>query len=90
MASWWVPRITVGTLIMLGFSLSLHPGGIAQRVVVGLTVTTIVAAYLSGLACAIHRPLRRLGLGMLVGLTVAFPATLSLALLTLATFWGGD
>ena len=82
--------ITVGSLIMLGFSLSLHPGGIAQRVALGLTVSTIVAAYLSGLACAIHRPLRRLGLGMLVGLTVAFPATLSLALLTLATFWGGD
>ena len=82
--------ITVCTLILLGISLSLPPGGIAQRVVIGLTVTAIVAAYLSGLACAIHQPLRRLGLGILVGLTVAFPATLSLALLTLATFWGGD
>jgi len=82
--------IAVGSLIVLGFSLSLHPGGIAQRVTLGLTVAAIVAAYLSGLACAIHRPLRRLGLGVLVGLTVGFPAALSLALLTLATFWGGD
>jgi len=82
--------ITVCTLILLGISLSLHPGGIAQRVGIGVAVTIIVAAYLSGLACAIHRPLRRLGLGILVGLTVALPATLSLALLTLATFWGED
>jgi hypothetical protein len=81
--------ITVGSLIMLGFSLSLHPGGIAQRVALGLTVTTIMAAYLSGLACAVHRPLRRLGIGILVGLTVAFPATLGLAALVLAATWGG-
>ena len=58
--------------------------GIAQRVVLGVTVTTIVAAYLSGLACAFHLPLRRLGIGILVGLTVAFPVTLDLAALILA------
>ena len=51
--------------------------------VLGVTVTTIVAAYLSGLACAIYRPLRRLGIGILVGLTVAFPLTLGLAALIL-------
>ena len=78
--------ITVGTLIMLVVSLSV--GGIAQRVVLGVTVTTIVAAYLSGLACAIHAPLRRLGIGILVGLTVAFPVTLGLAALMLAATWG--
>jgi hypothetical protein len=74
--------ITVGTLVMLAVSLSVE--GIAQRVVLGVTVTIIVAAYLSGLACAIHRPLRRLGIGILVGLTVAFPVTLGLAALILA------
>jgi len=75
--------ITVGSLIMLGFSLSLHPGGTGQRVALGVTVTTIVAAYLSGLACAIDRPRRRLGIGILVGLTAAFPLTLVLAALIL-------
>ena len=80
---------TVGSLIMLGFSLSLHPGGIAQRVAFGVTVTTIVAAYLSGLACAVHLPLRRLGMGILVGLTVAFPVTLGVASLILAATSGG-
>ena len=79
--------ITVGTLIMLVVSLSVD-GGIAQRVALGVAVTTIVAAYLSGLACAIHPPLRRLGLGILVGLTVAFPVTLGLAALILAATWG--
>ena len=74
--------ITVGTLVMLVVSLSVE--GLTQRVVLGLTVTTIVAAYLSGLACAIHRPLRGLGIGILVGLTVAFPVTLGLATLILA------
>ena len=78
--------ITVGTLVMLVVSLSVE--GIAQRVVLGVTVTTIVAAYLSGLACAIHLPLRRLGIGILVGLTVAFPVTLGLAALILAATWG--
>ena len=81
--------ITVGTLIMLAVSLSVDPGGITQRVVLGVTVTTIVAAYLSGLACAIYRPLRRLGIGILIGLTVAFPVTLGLAALILATTSGG-
>ena len=80
--------ITVCTLIMLVVSLSVDPGGITQRVVLGVTVTTIVAAYLSGLACAIHLPLRRLGIGILVGLTVAFPVTLGLAALILAATWG--
>lgn len=78
--------ITVGTLVMLAVSLSVE--GIAQRVVFGVTVTIIVAAYLSGLACATHGPLRRLGIGILVGLTVAFPATLGLAALILAATWG--
>lgn len=76
--------ITVCALIMLVVSLSVDPGGIAQRVVLGVTVTTIVAAYLSGLACAIHRRRRRLGIGILGGLTVAFPVTLGLAALILA------
>lgn len=76
--------ITVCTLIMLVVSLSVAPGGITQRVVLGVTVTTIAAAYLSGLACAIYRPLRRLGIGILVGLTVAFPVTLGVAALILA------
>ena len=38
--------ITVGTLVMLVVSLSVE--GIAQRVVLGVTVTTIVAAYCRG------------------------------------------
>jgi hypothetical protein len=55
-----------------------------------VTIATIVAAYLSGLACAIHRPPRRLGIGMLVGLTVAFPVMLGLAvaMLAAADLWG--
>jgi hypothetical protein len=75
---------------MLAVSLSANPGGIAQRLVLGVTIATIVAAYLSGLACAIHRPPRRLGIGMLVGLTVAFPVMLGLAvaMLAAADLWG--
>ena len=73
--------LTVCTLIMLVVSLSVDPGGITQRVVLGLTVTTIVVAYLSGLACATYRPLRRLGTGIRVGLTVAFPVTMGIAAL---------
>lgn len=80
--------ITVGTLVVLVVSLSVE--GIAQRVALGLTVTTIVAAYLSGLACAIHRPLRRLGIGILVGLTVAFPVTLGLAAAIVPALWEGS
>ena len=82
--------ITVCTLIVLAVALSIDPGGITQRVVLGVTVTTIVAAYLSGLACAIYRPLRRLGLGILVGLTVAFPVSLGLAAAILAALWEGS
>lgn len=52
--------------------------------VLGATVTIILAAYLSGLACVVYGPLRRLGIGILVGLTVAFPVTLGLAALILA------
>ena len=82
--------ITVCTLIMLAVSLSVDPDGIGQRVGLGVTIATIVAAYLSGLACAIHRPLRRLGIGMLIGLTAAFPVTLGLAAAVLAALWGGS
>ena len=78
--------IMLCTLSMLVISLSVE--GIAQRILLGLTVTTIVAAYLSALACAIHRPLRRLGIGILVGLTVAFLVALGLAALILAQTWG--
>lgn len=44
-------------------------------------------AYLFGLAGAIYRPLRRLGLDILVGLTVAFPVTLGLAAAMCAALW---
>ncbi len=46
----------------------------------------LAVGYLVGLALALPRPTRRLGFGMLIGLTLTFPVTI---LLGAALMWGG-
>ena len=47
----------------------------------------LAVGYLVGLAASLHRPTRRFGFGMLIGLTLTFPVTV---LLGAALMWGGD
>ena len=47
--------------------------------------TLLAVGYLVGLTAAVHRPTRRLGFGMLIGLTLTFPVTV---LLGAAVMWG--
>ncbi len=48
-----------------------------------------VVAYLAGLAAAIKRPTRRLGLGILIGVTVGFPVVFMLTFVVLSALFGG-
>ena len=48
-----------------------------------------VIAYLAGLVAAITRPTRRLGFGMLIGLTFALPVLWVLSAVVLYAFLGG-
>ena len=58
-----------------------------QRLFVGLTVALLVAGYLCGLTAACYRPLRRLGAGILLGLTIMLPLAF---LLGFAILWEGN
>ena len=49
----------------------------------------LVIGYLAGLAAAIKRPTRRLGLGILIGVTVASPVLFMLTFGVLYAMYGG-
>ena len=49
----------------------------------------LVIGYLAGLATAIKRPTRRFGLGILIGVTVAYPVFFVLTYGVLYAIYGG-
>jgi len=55
----------------------------------GLMIALPVVAYLAGLAAAIKRPTRCLGLGILIGVTVTFPVVFMLTRTVLYALYGG-
>ena len=56
----------------------------------GSMIAIPVIGYLAGVAVAIKRPTRRLGFGMLIGVTVAFPFLFTLTFgVGFAIFGGG-
>ena len=55
----------------------------------GSMIAILVIGYLTGLAAAIKRPTRRLGLGILIGVSVAFPVLFLLTWTVLYAIWGG-
>ncbi len=56
---------------------------------VALIAIPVVVGYLAGLIAAIRRPTRRLGFGMLIGLSLAFPVLWVLSVVVLSAFLGG-
>ncbi len=55
----------------------------------GLIIAILVTGYLAGLAAAIKRPTRRLGVGILIGVTVASPVLFMLTFGVLYAIYGG-
>jgi len=53
-------------------------------------IAILVIGYLTGVATAINRPTRRLGLGILIGVTVAAPVLFALTYGVLYAMYGGD
>jgi hypothetical protein len=58
----------------------------SERVYLWLTISTLAVGYLAGIVAAFREPTRRLGMGMLLGLTLTFPVTW---LLVAVMMWGG-
>jgi hypothetical protein len=56
----------------------------------GSIIAIFAIGYLAGLAAAIKRPTRRLGLGILIGVTVAAPVLFMLTWKVLYAIWGGQ
>ena len=77
MASWPILVLAIDT----PWSINLVPGSLIAILVIG---------YLAGLAAAIRRPTRRLGLGILIGVTVAAPVLFMLTWTVLYAIWGGQ
>ena len=59
---------------------------ILADVEVALIAIPVVVGYLAGLVAAMRRPTRRLGFGMLIGLTLAFPVLWVLSAVVLSAF----
>ena len=55
----------------------------------GSMIAILVIGCLAGLAAAIKRSTRRLGLGILIGVSVAFPVLFLIAWTVLYAIWGG-
>ena len=53
-------------------------------------IAILVIGYLAGLATAIKRPTRRLGLGILMGVTVAAPVLFAITYGVLYAMYGGE
>ena len=58
-------------------------------ILAGPGIVILVVGYLTGLAAAIKRPTRRLGLGILIGVTVASPVLFMLTFGVLYAIYGG-
>ena len=61
----------------------------SNNLVPGSMFAILVIGYLAGLAAAIKRPTRRLGLGILIGVTVASPVLFMLTFGVLYAMYGG-
>ena len=61
----------------------------SNNLVPGSIIAILVIGYLAGLSAAIKRPTRRLGLGILIGVTVASPVLFMLTFGVLYAIYGG-
>ena len=69
--------VLIGAIFAAGFVGSwfvLERSGVGDPVEIAILVVIIVVGYLAGLVAAVRRPTRRLGFGILMGLTLTVPA----------------
>ncbi len=78
--AWWVTLLALSELDSLQWLSVLATAGMFALLAVG---------YIAGLKAALRRPTRRLGIGILSGLTLIFPASVFLTFLLAFAIWGG-
>jgi hypothetical protein len=78
--------LVVSEMIVLGLARAGDVAWSFQEMVFYGMFGVVAVGYLVGLAAALHQPTRRLGFGILIGLTLTFPVTF---LLGGAVMWGG-